>query len=95
MSATSAGRSRSNEKTVSRNDHFTADDAPTVPQVHHCIICGSTAIVTARRGPLVHVVCRDCDAEFDLEFNPPEAPHLRARIEIIKPPRRGAIDHPK
>jgi hypothetical protein len=66
-----------------------------VAQVRHCIICGSTAIVTTRGGWLVHVVCRGCDAEFDLEFKPPEAPHLRARIEIVKSPRRGAIDHPE
>jgi hypothetical protein len=32
------------------------------------------------------VACRDCGAEFEVEFDPPDAPALKGRIEMIREP---------
>jgi transcription elongation factor Elf1 len=60
-------------------------------QLRRCILCGSATIATRRLGGLVTAECGDCGAEFEVEFDPPDAPGLRGRIQInrLPPDRRG------
>ena len=57
-----------------------------MPIIRRCILCGSKSILKTTRDEVVRVLCRDCDSEFEVEFDPPDAPHLRGRIEIVREP---------
>jgi hypothetical protein len=41
---------------------------------------------------IVLVTCGTCEAEFEVEFDPPDEPALKGRIEVIRGPRAEASD---
>jgi len=45
--------------------------------------CGDTAITAQVDGRFVTTSCSACHAVLIIEFDPPDEPHLRARIERI------------
>ena len=54
--------------------------------VHHvrrCLLCGDAAIDAKVDGRVVRTACRVCRAVLIIEFDPPDEPTLRARIERI------------
>jgi hypothetical protein len=51
--------------------------------VRHCLACGNEMIDTHADGRVVTASCHSCSAVFRVEFDPPDAPHLRARIERL------------
>jgi len=72
-----------------------ASNIQTVPNtVRRCIVCGQTRILTTTADRLVRVVCRHCGAEFEVEFDPPDAPALKGRIEIIQESTLPAPERP-
>jgi hypothetical protein len=60
--------------------------------VRRCILCGAAHINATTEGRTVTVECQACDAVFEVEYDPPDSPTVRGRIEIISrrsgPPRR-------
>jgi hypothetical protein len=90
----SAARSRAVERQPPSNDGHsgvvTAVDMPaSVPRysVRRCVLCGAKHISSTTEGRIVSVQCHDCDAVFEVEYDPPDSPNVRGRIEIIS--RRG------
>jgi len=61
--------------------------------VRRCILCGATRINAKTEGRTVTVHCQACDAMFEVEYDPPDSPTVRGRIEIISrrsgPTREG------
>jgi hypothetical protein len=55
----------------------------TPPRVNRCVLCGDTAITARVDGRFVTTSCSACDAVVIIEFDPPDEPQLRARIERI------------
>jgi hypothetical protein len=55
---------------------------------HKCIICGRSEILSATFAMRVRVSCRICGAEFQIEWEPPDAPELRGRITLLREPVR-------
>jgi hypothetical protein len=51
--------------------------------VNHCLLCGQTAIDTNVNGRFVTTSCRTCLGALTIEFDPPDQPELRARIERL------------
>lgn len=51
--------------------------------VRRCLLCGDTAIDSKWNGRFVTTSCRACHAVLNVEFDPPDEPTLRARIERI------------
>jgi hypothetical protein len=51
--------------------------------VKGCLLCGDLNIVTDVDGRFVTSSCLACRAVLIIEFDPPDAPTLRARIERI------------
>ncbi len=51
--------------------------------VRRCLLCGGAAIDTKGDGRVVTTSCRACHAVLIIEFDPPDEPALRARIERI------------
>ena len=60
--------------------------------VRRCLLCGATHINATTEGRTVTVHCQACDAIFEVEYDPPDNPAVRGRIEIISrrscPPRK-------
>jgi hypothetical protein len=54
--------------------------------VRRCLLCGETAIDVKLEGRLTTVNCSACSATLTIEFDPPDRPDLRARIERIDEP---------
>ena len=54
--------------------------------VKSCIVCGQPEILVTTRDRLIQARCRRCHAVFEVEYEPPDAPDLRGRIELITPP---------
>jgi hypothetical protein len=52
-------------------------------RVRRCLLCGDTAVAAKEDGRFVTTVCAACDAVLIIEFDPPDEPTLRARIERI------------
>jgi len=52
-------------------------------RVNRCLLCGQTAIDTNTSGRFVTTSCRTCLAVLTIEFDPPDQPELRARIERL------------
>jgi hypothetical protein len=52
-------------------------------RVNHCLLCGQTAIDVKTDGRFVTTSCRTCLAVLTIEFDPPDQPELRARIERL------------
>jgi len=59
------------------------------PTVTHCLLCGHTPIDTTTDGRIVAASCPFCLAVLMIEFDPPDQPELRARIERIDEPGTG------
>jgi hypothetical protein len=55
--------------------------------VGRCIVCGQREIKSGTSGRYVLMSCNGCDADFQIEFDPPDAPEIRGRIEILSPGR--------
>jgi hypothetical protein len=51
--------------------------------VRRCILCGATEVNVAEDGRLVTVTCVACTAVVQIEFDPPDQPDLRGRIELL------------
>ena len=52
-------------------------------RVHRCLLCGSGDVDATRDGRFVTTECRSCSAILRIEFNPPDDPEVRARVERI------------
>ena len=52
-------------------------------RVNRCLLCGETAIEAKTTGRFVTTSCRACRAVLMIEFDPPDQPELRARIERL------------
>jgi hypothetical protein len=52
-------------------------------RVNRCLLCGRTAIDATTDGRFVTTSCRTCLAVLTIEFDPPDQPELRARIERL------------
>jgi len=60
-------------------------------RVQRCLLCGDTGIDAEADGRFVTTTCRVCAAALMIEFDPPDQPTLRARIERIdEPDDRGS-----
>jgi len=55
-------------------------------RVERCLICGHTSIGATTHGRFVTTSCADCRAVLQIEFDPPDQPGLRARIERLDDP---------
>jgi len=51
--------------------------------VRRCFLCGDAAVHTETSGRVVRTACFVCGAVLIIEFDPPDEPALRARIERI------------
>ena len=51
--------------------------------VNRCLLCGQAAIDAKMDGRFVTTSCLGCLAVLTIEFDPPDQPDLRARIERI------------
>lgn len=54
--------------------------------VTRCLLCGRRPIDTTIDGRLVTASCPACLAILTIEFDPPDQPEIRARIERIDEP---------
>ena len=52
-------------------------------RVRRCLLCGDAAIDAKVNGRFVTTSCPACHAVLIIEFDPPDEPSLRARIERI------------
>ena len=52
-------------------------------RVNRCLVCGQTAIDAKTDGRFVTTSCAVCLAVLTIEFDPPDQPELRARIERL------------
>ena len=52
-------------------------------RVNRCLLCGQTAIDAKTGGRFVTTSCHTCLAVLTIEFDPPDQPELRARIERL------------
>lgn len=57
--------------------------SPGPRQVNRCLICGGAAIDSRTNGRVVTTMCRECSAVLLVEFDPPDRPDIRARIERL------------
>jgi hypothetical protein len=56
-------------------------------RVTSCVVCGSHDIEARWTGDReVTVTCAACQRIVDIEFDPPDRPDIRARIEVIFDP---------
>ena len=59
------------------------DDKKKAPPVRQCLLCGHKDICATGAGRFVTTSCPQCLAVLKIEFNPPDEPDVRARIERI------------
>ena len=52
-------------------------------EVNRCVLCGETVLDTNTNGRFVTASCPTCQAVFTIEFDPPDQPELRARIQRL------------
>jgi hypothetical protein len=63
---------------------MTPEDAPASDsRVHSCPLCGALIVRTMTHGRFVVVSCQVCRGTVRIEFSPPDAPGVIARIENI------------
>jgi hypothetical protein len=55
----------------------------TAYRVNRCLICADPAIDATTDGRFVTTACPNCLAVLAIEFDPPDQPELRARIERL------------
>jgi uncharacterized Zn finger protein len=58
-------------------------DDKKVSPVRKCLLCGHKDISATGEGRFVTTSCSQCGAVLKIEFNPPDEPEVRARIERI------------
>jgi hypothetical protein len=64
------------------------------PSIERCVLCRSTQISVAIEGErFVTTDCQTCGAVVRVEFDPPDAPELRGRIELIVEPTSARDFH--
>jgi len=68
-------------------------------RVRHCILCRSDDISnTVENERTIRCRCRTCGATVRIEFDPPDQPGLRGRIELLEEPRHRRdetdVSHP-
>jgi len=61
-------------------------------RVRHCVLCRSDEITTTEDDRVVTSACRHCGAIMRIEFDPPDQPGLRGRIEMIAEPNHRRIE---
>jgi hypothetical protein len=62
--------------------------------IERCVLCRSSQIAVAHDGPrFVTTACQGCGAMVQVEFDPPDAPALRGRIELLVPPTSTRLVH--
>jgi hypothetical protein len=56
-------------------------------ELHYCALCGSAAIASRSENErIAESACRTCGGIVRVEFNPPDAPNIRGRIDVIVEP---------
>jgi hypothetical protein len=55
-------------------------------RVTRCLLCGEAPIAARVNGRFVTTACPACGAILAIEFDPPDEPGLRARIERLDEP---------
>lgn len=55
-------------------------------RIRRCLLCGKSDIEVRASDRFITVSCRTCSAILRIEFDPPDAPQLRARIDRIDEP---------
>jgi hypothetical protein len=56
-------------------------------QVKRCVLCRSDDITAdAEHDRIFIIACRECGAAVRVEFDPPDDPGLRGRIEVLVEP---------
>jgi len=63
-------------------------------RVRRCLLCGDAAIDAHVNGRLVTTACPACHVVLTVEFDPPDEPTLRARIERIDDATDGEVFAP-
>jgi hypothetical protein len=58
-------------------------DDKKAPPVRQCLLCGHKDISATGDGRVVTTSCTQCLAVLKIEFDPPDEPGVRARIERI------------
>ncbi len=62
-------------------------------RVERCVLCRSQNITTESENErTVTAVCHACGATVRVEFDPPDAPELRGRIEVVVDPKKSGPD---
>ena len=59
--------------------------------VKRCLLCGDPNIDAKRDGRFVRTSCFACHSVLSIEFDPPDEPTLRARIERIDEARDAEV----
>jgi hypothetical protein len=63
-------------------------------QVKRCILCRSANIAAhLEQERIVTVSCHSCGAAVRVEFDPPDAPGLRGRIDVLVEPNGEDSDY--
>jgi len=57
--------------------------ASTAARPRRCLLCNDVDIEIDVNGRFVTTTCRACSAALQIEFDPPDEPSLKARIERI------------
>ncbi len=59
-------------------------------QIKRCILCRSEAITMhVEQGRIATAACHSCGATVRVEFDPPDEPGLRGRIDVLIEPHQG------
>jgi transcription elongation factor Elf1 len=51
--------------------------------ITRCLICGHQPVTAVQEGRIVTTMCEACGARLAIEFDPPDNPQVRARIERL------------
>jgi len=66
---------------------FANIDGALADEVKSCLLCRSADLATSNEGErVVTASCRSCGAVVRVEFDPPDDPTLRGRIEVLADP---------
>jgi len=59
--------------------------------VERCVLCCSSQVAVARDGRLMTMACQACGAVVRVEFDPPDEPTVRGRIELLVAPESSRL----
>jgi hypothetical protein len=59
--------------------------------IKNCLLCRHPGIITVAVGRYVSVRCHGCGAQLSIEFDPPDDPAVKGRIEVLTPPKEGVL----